>query len=103
MKLIYTHENMAVVHSAKNILEMNGIECHLKNEHGNTMGAEFGMSNLVEIWLLNADDYDKALSIIESEITNPVEKNKWICDNCKDENEGSFQICWKCQTERPRL
>ena len=46
MKLVYTHENSPAVHSAKNILEMNGIECLLKNEHGSTMGGEFGITNL---------------------------------------------------------
>ena len=22
----------------------------------------------------------------------------WICEKCKEENEGSFDSCWKCQT-----
>ena len=100
MRLIYTNENMSVVHSAKNILEMNGIDCLLKNEHGNTMGAEFGISNLAEVWLLNSDDYDKALALIEEKIANPSEKSAWICSECKEENEGSFEICWKCQSDR---
>ena len=100
MKLIYTHENMSLVHSAKNILEMNGIDCLLKNEHGNTMGAEFGITNLAEVWILDTDDYDKALKIIEDKISNVSEKSPWICGECNEENEGNFEICWKCQSER---
>lgn len=100
MKLVYTHENMTIVHSAKNILEMNGINCLLKNEHGNTMGSEFGISNLAEVWVLNSDNYEEALTIIEDKVTNPAEKSLWVCGECKEENEGSFEICWKCQSER---
>ena len=22
----------------------------------------------------------------------------WICEKCKEENEDSFDSCWKCQT-----
>jgi len=99
MKLVYTHENMSVVHSAKNILEMNGIDCLLKNEHGNTMGGEFGISNLVEIWVLNAAQYDEASVIIKNKVTNLEEKSSWVCGECKEENDGSFEICWKCQND----
>jgi len=99
MKLVYTHENMSLVHSAKNILEMNNINCLIKNEHGNTMGAEFGITNLAEVWVLDANDYDKAIAVIEEKIANPTEKSSWVCSKCNEKNEGNFEICWKCQTE----
>jgi hypothetical protein len=25
----------------------------------------------------------------------------WTCSKCHEENEGNFEICWKCQAERP--
>lgn len=100
MSLVYRHENNLMVHSAKNILEVNGIDCFLKNEHGNTMGREFGMSNLLELWVSDNKDYDKAMSLIESEVNNPVEKNAWNCKSCHEENEGTFEICWKCQSNK---
>jgi len=100
MKLVYTHENMSLVHSAKNILEMNGIDCLLKNEHGNTMGAEFGITNLAEVWVLDSGNYEKAKAIIEEKIVNVSDKSSWVCGECNEENDGSFEICWKCQFER---
>ena len=45
MRLAYKHENRGLVYSVKNILAMNNIDCHIKNDFGNTMGAEFGIGN----------------------------------------------------------
>ena len=103
MKLVYKDENMTIVHSVKNILELNDIDCVLKNEHSHTMGAEFGLSDtLLELWLSNDDDYEKASSLIDSQVLNPPTKSSWVCGKCGEENEGSFEICWKCQNSSAR-
>jgi len=100
MKRIYSNDNMVAVHSAKNLLELSGIDCILKNEHSNTMGAAFGTSNLVELWIENVEDYEKAKSIIDEKITNPQELEKWTCGKCGEQNEGNFEVCWNCQSEK---
>jgi len=100
MKRIYSNDNMVAVHSAKNILEINGIDCILKNEHSNAMGAVFGTSNLIELWVKNIEDYEVAKSIIEEKITNPQDLANWVCGQCNEQNEGSFEVCWKCQSEK---
>lgn len=100
MKLAYQHENRAIVHSAKNILEVRGIDCHIKNDHGNTMGAEFGIANtLLELWVMNDNELSKASDILNQEVLNPENLPPWTCSNCNEENEGSFEFCWNCQTE----
>lgn len=98
MKRIYTHDNILVLHSVKNILELNDIESFVKNEDIVPVGARHGIENIFhELWILNDNDYAKANEVINNE----VEKNKiqapWICPNCGEQNEGSFEICWKCQ------
>ena len=99
MKLIYKHENIAVLHSAKNVLELNDIESFVKGEHGSTMSARFGISNIFhELWLKQDQDYDRASQIIETVIENPERKASWICAKCSEENDGSFEVCWKCQS-----
>lgn len=100
MKLAYQHENRVIVHSAKNILESHGIDCHVKNEHGNTMGGEFGISNtLMELFVLNDNDLEKATEILEKEVLHPGLKASWKCQQCGENNEGSFDFCWQCQSE----
>lgn len=99
MKHIYTHENIAVLHSAKNILSLNDIESFVKNEHVIPNGARHGINNIfLELWINHDKDYEKASVIIDSEIENPEPKDSWLCTKCHEENDGSFEICWKCQT-----
>jgi hypothetical protein len=101
MKLAYKHENRAILHSAKNVLESYGIDCHIKNDHGNTMGGEFGIANtLLELWVMNDSELTKANDILEREVINPEFKPTWTCPSCKEDNEGSFDFCWNCQTEK---
>ena len=99
MRLIYTHDNVVVLHSVKNILALNSIESFVKNEHSIPIGARHGINNTFhELWILYDQDYQKARSVIEKEIDCPVTKDSWICSHCNEENAGSFDICWKCQS-----
>lgn len=100
MKHVYTHDNIAVLHSAKNILTLNGIDSFVKNEHSIPNGARYGIENtFLELWISNDQDFDKAASIIERELLNPETKPKWSCANCSEENDGSFDFCWNCRSE----
>lgn len=100
MNIVYKHENKALIHSAKNILELNGIECVIRNEHSASAGGNLGLSNsAAELWVRSGSDKSKALKIIDSEITNAPTNPSWICGQCEEENDGSFELCWKCQSE----
>ena len=104
MKRIYTDDNIVVLHSIKNVLALNDIESFVKNEHTIPAGPSHGINNIFhELWILNDQDYEKASKVIETEIQNPVSKADWICSNCSDENDGSFEVCWKCQNAAPSI
>lgn len=99
MRLAYKHENRGLVYSVKNILAMHNIDCHIKNDFGNTMGAEFGIGNtLLELWVKEDGDYERAREIIEQQL-HQKEQKPWICPSCSEENAGQFAVCWNCQTE----
>ncbi|NKB33653.1 MAG: DUF2007 domain-containing protein [Pseudomonadales bacterium] len=101
MKHVYTHDNTMIVNSAKNILALNGIESVVKNDAISHIHARHGINNtFCELWILNDQDFDKAVSIIETEVKYPEVKEPWTCAKCKEENEGSFDLCWNCQTEK---
>jgi len=98
MKLIYTHENILVLHSAKNILALNGIESFVKDEHTIPNGARLGITNIfLELWVSHDEDYTKASEIIDKEVQNPAPRQSWVCAECNEENDGSFELCWNCQ------
>jgi hypothetical protein len=88
------------VYSVKNVLELNEIQSQVKNEYTHTIGGGLGLANtLAELWLLHDEDYDRAKAVIETQILHPPPLSPWICDKCGEMNEGSFQVCWKCQQE----
>lgn len=104
MKHIYTHDNIVVLHSVKNILALNDIESFVKNEQTAPVGAQHGIGNTFhELWIINDQEYAEAKALIAREIDNPPAKAKWVCDNCHEENEGSFEICWQCQSPSNHL
>jgi ribosomal protein L40E len=99
MKCIYTHDNIIVLHSVKNLLALNNIESFVKNEHTIPAGARHGISNIFhELWIVSDQDYEKASLIIETEVLNPSLLDSWVCSKCNEENDGSFEVCWKCQS-----
>lgn len=100
MKLIYTHENRLLVNNAQNILENSGIEVTLKNEFaGGGSGDLSFLSTWLEAWVVNDEDYDMAMEIIRISLSNNNTKD-WVCDNCNETNDASFDLCWNCQDEQ---
>ena len=88
MRTVYKHQNSAILYSVKNMLDRNGIDTYVKNEH--TASKLLGIMEF-ELCVLNDQDYDKALSIIEKQIISPPVKKAWVCAKCGEENEGSFE------------
>lgn len=99
MRLVYQHENRGLVYSVKNVLAMHNIDCMVKNDFGNPMGAEFGIGNtLLELWVYRDEDYPQAREIIAEQEQQPGGE-PWTCPNCGEENGGQFALCWNCQHE----
>ncbi|WP_222937647.1 putative signal transducing protein [Spartinivicinus ruber] len=99
MKLVYTNENRFLVENAKNILENNSIDVQLKNEFlGSSAGSLPPMETWLELWVVDDRDYDKALKLIEGSFDGTSE-SRWMCERCGEMNEGSFDICWNCQSD----
>lgn len=98
MTLIFEHDNRLVVYAVKSLLESNGIECYLKNEHAQTMSVELGMSNAyLELYLLHDQDNEKARVLLVEHFQQEVQGADWRCEQCHSENDAGFNICWNCQ------
>ena len=78
---------------------MNGIECFIKNEYSAGVVSWAISSFEAELCIINASDLEKAKSIIAKvNFDEPIE-TRWTCGKCGEENDGNFQVCWKCQSE----
>ncbi len=101
MKLLYTNENRYLVHNIQNLVENAGIEIMLKNEFAaGSAGDLVPHETWLELWVLNDDDYDNAMYIISSSFSKSDDK-EWVCEQCHEHNDASFDFCWNCQQSAP--
>ncbi len=101
MKKVYSHENLTQVHTAKGLLELNGIACEVHNEH-HAGGGHVGLASIpIELWVLETGDETRAISILQNELGKDSDKPEWTCPQCQEVNAGSFDSCWQCGTVRP--
>jgi len=99
MKLIYTHENRIMALNIRNVLINHGFDVALNNEFASSAsGGLAPFDTWPEVWLLKDDDYDNAKKIIESISYNSIQA-AWECKKCQEENDESFDYCWKCHEE----
>ncbi|WP_293267513.1 DUF2007 domain-containing protein [Neptunomonas sp.] len=99
MKMVYTSENQFLVCNAKNLIEAQGIGTFLKNEFAQgAVGETSAFDAWPEVWIFSDSDYEQALNIIETSLSR---KNaaEWVCENCSEHNDSSFDICWNCQKD----
>lgn len=105
MRKIYENVDFTSVGYYQSILEEAGIPTFLKN-----LGSSVGMGEIPfvevfpELWVVNDEDYDRAMSVLEP-YYQPEEPQAslpdWVCGSCGAEVDGSFGECWKCGKERP--
>ncbi len=100
MKMVYTNENLFLVNNAKNIIAAAGISTFIKNEFAQgAVGEVSAFDCWPEIWVLEDSDYDKALNAITT-AQKSVSMDDWICNQCLEKNDASFEICWQCGHEQ---
>ncbi|GLX87076.1 hypothetical protein tloyanaT_33290 [Thalassotalea loyana] len=99
MKKIYSNENNFLVHNVKNMVEAQGIEVFIKNEFAQgAVGDISAFDAWPELWVVDDADFERATNIIEASQKNTYSSD-WICNNCQEVNDASFDICWQCQEE----
>ncbi|WP_295899141.1 DUF2007 domain-containing protein [uncultured Vibrio sp.] len=99
MKQIYSCENHFLIVNAKNIIEGMGIETFVKNEFATgAIGEISAFDCWPELWIVNDSDYDKAAEAIAA-MTSTKSASTWVCTQCSEVNEPSFELCWNCQHE----
>jgi hypothetical protein len=96
--MVYTNESSVLVSNAKNMLSTEGISVSVKNEHSSTGGhANFAH---MELWVNQDCDYEKAISLL-APLDRESNAKDWHCSICNEENDPSFDVCWKCTGSAP--
>ena len=100
MKKLTSADNLVMINHYKNILEMEGIRCQVRNEHLGSVVWEIPYPETwPELWVINDLDYDRAKQLIDAAIIEESPRSPWHCSKCGEENEGQFAACWSCGAE----
>lgn len=95
MKLLYTNENRLLVNNVLNLVEGAGIEISLKNEFaGGGAGDLVPHETWLEVWVED-EDFKRASLLVESSFSK-ADSEGWICSQCNEHNDASFDFCWNC-------
>jgi Putative prokaryotic signal transducing protein len=96
MRKVFTHQNSMIVGNARGLLENAGIDVAVRNEYSQgAMGELAVFDTWPELWVTRARDYDRAVTLLEQTLTEQAEP-PWLCGHCQEQNESSFEICWRC-------
>ncbi len=97
MKRVYTNENRFDVDAMRAMLESHGVPTMLKNEFtAGIMGEVPFFETWPEIWV--PDDWQaQAVRLIQQLQVQITAKSDWKCEQCNEENPGTFEICWNCE------
>lgn len=104
MKKIYEHIEYSRVGHFQAILEEEGIATMIKNLGASVGAGEIPFTEVFpELWVVNDEDYDRALSVLESYQPPKIEEaTDWICPTCGEEVGKEFGECWNCGRLRPQ-
>ena len=103
MKKVYTTPNLLLAGHIKNLLEMQGIACRMKNAFlAGAAGELPPIECWPEIWIENDTHYNWALEVVEDATNDDdTDSTPWVCPQCQTENEGQFGLCWQCGALHP--
>ena len=94
--MVYTNENHFIVNNIKNLIDAQGITTFIKNEFAQgAIGELSAFDSWPEIWVFDDSDFDRAIEIVKSS-QGDKKAADWICNNCSEKNDPSFEICWNC-------
>jgi len=96
MKKLFTHENRMIVFNLKNVLQAEDIETIVVNEFAAGGAGDLAtFDTWPELWVEDDAKLEQAQVIIQGILSGRA-TNDWFCSNCQEQNDASFQSCWKC-------
>jgi hypothetical protein len=104
-------DRLVCVHKLSDPIEANLVRGLLLNEGipveitgEGLVGAYSGVPKLCEVRLLVPPAYkvaaERFLRRYQDERNRPVACGDWVCPDCGEKNDPSFEICWNCSGAR---
>ena len=101
MLLVYSSPNPLMVAHIRNLLEVEFIDCLVKNEYLSGAAGELPPTEAwPELWVTEPRDHERARVIVANALREPSTSEQWTCPQCGEVSEGQFTECWKCGYSR---
>lgn len=101
MQLLYSSLNLHEIHHLRNLLEIEGIHCQIKNEMLSRLAGEIPFTECApQLWLQDERDLERAKQVLKEFGRGGGAAPTWQCPNCNEMLEGQFSACWHCGTPR---
>jgi hypothetical protein len=105
MKKLHTFDfgNNVQVELLKAVLERDGIDYLVKNEHTFTAAGGIPFTECYpEVWIMNDGDFTRAKQVLNAWLQpSETPAAAWRCAHCHELIEGQFELCWNCEASRP--
>lgn len=85
---------------AQSALEREGIESFLTNISTATALSYVGVATGGVRLSVDSDQHDRAREILRNDIPENFDASDWYCGDCREPQDGRFEVCWKCGKER---
>lgn len=105
MKELYRHKDFSIVAYYKSILESEGIQIMLRNEHTQMAGvSEIPIPEFYpNICVMHDEDYPRAWEILNQTMHTNAQNAEFdiACPTCGETNPGNFEVCFSCDENLP--
>ena len=99
MRRLLHAPNLALATLWADMLSGVGIAATVQRAYASGIAGEIPPDQaLPEIWVEDADEYERALALLDQWRNAP--HRRWVCAGCQEIVEGPFEQCWNCG--RPR-
>ena len=93
---LYTAANLQEAFIIKNLLELEGINCSVRNFNSSSIVGEIPFTHAwPEVWLIQEKDRQKGEKVLNKFKKERTDENK-MCENCSEINPLNFEFCWNC-------
>ena len=97
LKKIYTATNLPEAHLLADWLADRGVRTRIFNANASSIAGELPVdAALPQVWVDRPDEATRAREIIDTFMGTTHLGPAWMCARCKEENPGSFELCWAC-------
>lgn len=91
---VFEAANSLEAHTLKGALESRGVAVQLKGEALAGALGELPMDVARVTLLVQAPDWPRAREFVQA--YQQKSYRTWHCGRCGEENDASFEICWRC-------